>query len=78
MHAMPETSLNLPQFLVGFFYFFFLNFMLSKPALDCKISYKIEASFRGESTNMQMWNSEKLKQFDPYQHLWMMSVIFGC
>lgn len=51
--------------------------MLSKPALDCKISHKIKASFRCESTNMQMWNSEKLKQSDPYQHFWIMTLIFG-
>lgn len=37
-----------------------LNFMLSKPASDFKISDEIKASFRGESTNMRMWNSGKL------------------
>lgn len=34
--------------------------MLLKSTSDCKISHKIKASFRGESTNMQMWNLEKL------------------
>lgn len=88
MHAMPDTSLNLPQL---FFLYItlmvnpqvkkicsndcscfthlhladhtkknFLNFMLLKSTSDCKISHKIKASFRGESTNMQMWNLEKL------------------
>lgn len=45
--------------------------MLSKPASNCKISYKIKASFRGESTNMQMWNSEKLSNL-------IHTNIFGC
>lgn len=40
--------------------FFFLNFMLLKSASDCKISHKIKASLRVESTNLQMWNLEKL------------------